>query len=464
MPKKSKSATRVASPSAPAAEKTAVVVKAAPKAKKQKKTMYAEQDADVASSQSHKLSKRKHGTDTEASDADTRKSAKRTKNSAQDDNGFGSDDGLVPVAEPFKSSPGQFGDNESSSSESDSGDDDVFHKRKASRQMQPVAMKSKAAAPPETPVTNLEGQTGSRSSSIIVLSPYRPQHRRKDRSKPLLSGQSPKTRTIVRTASAEYRANTLCRTPFPDHEGRSTTALKAFIAASTIHGYDSRVERVKTNADYEEVVIKLIKRNDTIVRGEWIAYARDIVSKWYLEEVISSKSDIKNWVAMLLTSANFVFVSIEGDKRADGTYLIEKRLGPYQHGCIIDIIKHELFHSHERAAVAEDTRDLLILFPFQLLPLRQPLCIQCALMDWQTGTQDKSSVGFTSDKWSAVFDDHLERLEDMYARKPVIVDTWLTELWHECWDTTAESNMPTTTTVPVTEEELESFVISSTAA
>ncbi|KAH7088669.1 hypothetical protein BKA62DRAFT_677635 [Auriculariales sp. MPI-PUGE-AT-0066] len=408
---------------------------------------YTEQDADVASSQSHKLSKRKHGTDTEASDADTRKSAKRTKNSAQDDNGFGSDDGLVPVAEPFKSSPGQFGDNESSSSESDSGDDDVFHKRKASRQMQPVAMKSKAAAPPETPVTNLEGQTGSRSSSIIVLSPYRPQHRRKDRSKPLLSGQSPKTRTIVRTASAEYRANTLCRTPFPDHEGCSTTALKAFIAASTIHGYDSRVERVKTNADYEEVVIKLIKRNDTIVRGEWIAYARDIVSKWYLEEVISSKSDIKNW----------------GDKRADGTYLIEKRLGPYQHGCIIDIIKHELFHSHERAAVAEDTRDLFNPIPLPTVAFAATT-IQCALMDWQTGTQDKSSVGFTSDKWSAVFDDHLERLEDMYARKPVIVDTWLTELWHECWDTTAESNMPTTTTVPVTEEELESFVISSTAA
>lgn len=309
---------------------------------------------------------------------------------------------------------------------------------------------------PASPAQDDAAEDGSVSEGPFT--PYVPRINPKDPSKPLLSLQTPTTKSIAKKSQRLVRADIAAKQAFPDDDARVELAERSIIRVAKELGAERRIVRIEMDPIYRDHLVKLVLRAGTQVRGETANTARDIVGTQYALASKGTPDQIKLFVEFLLSQGNFLYHHLAWEQVDPQTIRCTARGGPYRHAIIDAVIAQEFFHGHERMALADETAALFNPMPLPVVAFAAT-AVQCALRDWSTGVRVKSSTSFSSDEWADTYQGHLRELERMRQERPVDVDTWMRWTWKKAWNTTRQHLANGANTAPsfITTAELDDF-------
>lgn len=118
--------------------------------------------------------------------------------------------------------------------------------------------------PVHAPVTPTRGGSGTvvrmtSSATDADYTPYRNHINPRDPSKPLLTMQSPISRSIQKLAQQLYRADIITKKAFPEDDERVELAAKFILKAAHQLGASRRIARFQDDRVYQDNMTKMVR-------------------------------------------------------------------------------------------------------------------------------------------------------------------------------------------------------------
>ncbi|EIN03799.1 hypothetical protein PUNSTDRAFT_139106 [Punctularia strigosozonata HHB-11173 SS5] len=200
--------------------------------------------------------------------------------------------------------------------------------------------------------------------------------------------QSPPSKSISKIASAHFRVTLATQQAFPNGIDTIAFAKASFLEACKELGAEARRMRFEEVDLYSKTMITIVKRGTSQLRGELKSKAQLLVETNYGFLNIPAEN-IKEGIQDLLTLSAFLFEDPFEWK------------GAFRNPIILTLLVQQWFQDRKAEAAG--------IFSAQFNPIPDKLialiatAVECALVDWESGTNSPDVNDLTSDKYSPVY-------------------------------------------------------------
>ncbi|KAF7795495.1 hypothetical protein EIP86_006657 [Pleurotus ostreatoroseus] len=228
---------------------------------------------------------------------------------------------------------------------------------------------------------------------------------------------SPTTKSLIRHSNLKFRVSLAVNNAYPDDTETANEIKGSFSAAcDEVHAERRRV-RYEKESQYSEYIGHVCEQRRSQVRGEVKTKAQALVASFYKLE--GSRVAIAERVKDLIHRKKFTFT------------IPEKRQGMYGHAIFEHIISRQWFANASSDGCGRYSKEFNPI-PLPLIAL-VATAVQCALLDWETGTNQPHRNKFEYDIYAPVYHDHLDSLTKWRQNNLARCAARQQGLWTKVW-------------------------------